>query len=120
VVLTNTAPNVTYTPNTVVFQPLIGYAPASTDMLFLIDQQGTQAPLNNLFQGLPDGSQVLLGSYLGTLSYFGNAGTNSPTGGNDVVLFGFQPTPEPAHVFLLCAAGFGAAAAVRRRFGKRA
>lgn len=84
----------------------LGYAPSPTDSLTII-QAGSVA--NQLFVGLPNNAQFLVGSfngtpYLATIHY-------APT---RVFLDGFTPVPEPAHGLL-----FGGLAAAAWRWRRR-
>ncbi len=54
------------------------------------------------FAGLPDGTRLILGTKPAMISYFGDTGMQSFSGGNDVVL---QIIPEPASALLLGLAG---------------
>ncbi|MFO0809977.1 MAG: autotransporter-associated beta strand repeat-containing protein [Gemmataceae bacterium] len=85
----------------------LGYAPAATDSLTIVTAgSGGNA---GTFAGLANNASFLVGSFGGTpytavIQY-------SPTA---IVLTGFQPVPEPAHV-LLIAAGVGGLYRWRRR-----
>lgn len=65
------------------------------------------------FAGLPPGGVGNLCAFTAQISDQGSSPTLATTGGNDVVLYNFQPVPEPAHALLLCAAA--AVASLRRR-----
>jgi hypothetical protein len=71
-----------------------GYSPQSTDLLTIIS-----APNGSVSGQFASGTAFSFGGYSGTIQY--NPGS--------VVLTGFTPVPEPAHVLLACgaAAGFG-------------
>jgi hypothetical protein len=88
-----------------------GFAPAQTDVLTLIDNDGADA-VSGTFFGLPQGAPVNLGTYTATISYA--AGT-----GNDVVLTNFQPVPEPGTVVAAGAAGLGLIGQLRRSIRPR-
>jgi fibronectin-binding autotransporter adhesin len=95
-----------------------GYTPSAGDRLFLIDNDPAVTVLNRFGNALDSQQRIKLGPYLAQVSYTGNYNRSNPaastlTGGNDIVLFGFQPTPEPAHVLLLCAVVTGTLAAWR-------
>lgn len=89
----------------------VGFAPLATDMFFIIDNQSSNAVVGT-FSG---GSTVVLGGYVFNVSYLGDFGTTSLEGGNDVVLYGAAPVPEPHHIFLLAATFLGIVYCVRRR-----
>ena len=57
------------------------------------------------------------GSYTANISYFGDVGTGSITGGNDVVLhnFIFTSVPEPGSWFLLGITALGTTLYVQRQ-----
>ena len=55
----------------------------------------------------------------GFISYFGDVDTMSITGGNDVVLYGFTPVPEPGAVLAVAAGALAVAGGLRRRLWHR-
>jgi fibronectin-binding autotransporter adhesin len=82
--------------------------------IFIIDDQSSAA-VSGTFENLPNGALVNLGGFTAYISYFGDTGTNSITGGNDVVLYNFQAVPEPSSLLLLGGATVGFATWLRRR-----
>ena len=84
------------------------YDPASGDVLVILDNDGTD-PVIGTFAGLAGGSTFVVGGYQATISYFGGTG-------NDVVLSGFTPIPEPPAVAgLLLVAAAATVIRLRRR-----
>ncbi|MCC7193201.1 MAG: autotransporter-associated beta strand repeat-containing protein [Phycisphaeraceae bacterium] len=84
----------------------IGVVPDSS-LLFILINDNTDA-ISGTFNGLADGATVSIGGlFSGTakISYFGDSGSNSITGGNDVVLYNFQNVPEPTSLALLALSG---------------
>jgi len=72
-----------------------GFDPTTANTpLFIVDNRSSTLT-GTTFTGLPDGAVVNLGAYTARISYFGNVATGAVTGGNDVVLYSFQPVPEP-------------------------
>lgn len=63
----------------------LGYTPAPTDRLFLIDNQTPNAPVQT-FNGLPDGAPFPLGGRTAYIHYTGDVATGALAGGNDVVV----------------------------------
>ena len=80
-----------------------GYTPAFTDKLFLITNAGDDA-ISGEFANMPHLSQITIGGYLATISYFGNSTTGTVDLGNDLVVYNFTPVPEPGAVLALAAA----------------
>lgn len=85
----------------------LGYTPAANALFFLVDNQGSSA-ISGVFEKLNDVatdlSQGALFSVSGTdfyISYTGDLGSNSFTGGNDLVI---QAIPEPSTWMLLTGA----------------
>ena len=98
------------------FSPTLSYTPSSSDMLFILDNQNTSGGLSGTFNGLANGATYTFGD--GTtaqISYVGDLGTLSISGGNDVVLYNFVPVPEPGAVLGIAALGFGGLVLRRRR-----
>jgi fibronectin-binding autotransporter adhesin len=87
-----------------------GFTPTPADRLFIIDNQSGGAVTGTFGNAVDGQGRINLGAYFAKVSYVGDFAAMTLIGGNDVVLYAFQPTPEPAHALLLCAA---AAAAVR-------
>jgi hypothetical protein len=94
----------------------LGYVPQGTDVLFLVNNQSA-SPISGVFAGLPEGALVSFtynaANYSAILSYKGDFGTNSVTGGNDIVLSAFN-APEPGSLALLGLLALPAAAILRR------
>jgi fibronectin-binding autotransporter adhesin len=84
-----------------------GYTPAVTDKLFLITNSGDDA-ISGEFANKPHLSQITIGGYLATISYFGNSTNGTVDLGNDVVVYNFTPVPEPGAILaVVAAAGLG-------------
>jgi autotransporter-associated beta strand protein len=98
------------------------FTPAPTDAFAILDNQ-TAGGIVGTFNGIGQDQTVNVtfpdNSFAGTfrVSYTGNVsgGTVTPDGGNDVVLYGFTPVPEPGSVLGLAAAA-AAGAGLARRF----
>jgi autotransporter-associated beta strand protein len=96
----------------------VGYTPSATDRFVILDNQTGNA-ISGAFNGIAqDGTaaaQFLNNATAGTfhVTYIGDVSGNL-TGGNDVVLYGFTPVPEPAVTLLVAAAGAGLVGAARR------
>ena len=88
------------------------FAPPQNSLFFIINNDGFDA-VSGQFTGLGDGQQFTVGNRTFQISYFGDMGTSSFTGGNDVVL---KVVPEPSTGLLLMAAG-GVLGTRRRRQG---
>jgi autotransporter-associated beta strand protein len=96
----------------------LSYTPSGSDLLFLVNNQNANAVggLTGTFAGLPQGATVTFpGGTTALISYQGDIGTLSFSGGNDVVLYNFQPVPEPASVLGLAALALGGFAWRQRR-----
>jgi fibronectin-binding autotransporter adhesin len=84
------------------------YSPANNALFFLVDNQGGSAlsgvfeKLNGLTTNLADGATFSVPGQDFKISYFGDLGTNSFTGGDDLVI---QAVPEPGTWLLLAATG---------------
>ena len=99
-----------------------GFTPGGSDAFGIIDNQ-TSSAISGTFNGIAEGGTVNAvfinnapaGTFL--LTYQGNITESgiSITGGNDVVLYGFSPVPEPGAVLAIGAAGLGVLGWVRRR-----
>lgn len=81
----------------------LGYFPQNTDMIFLTDNMS--GAIGGIFNGLPDGSIITIGSFNATISYFGNFQNGTISGGDDVVIYNFA-VPEPGTIALLGLTGF--------------
>lgn len=98
------------------FQPTLGYTPNPTDKLFLINNQNATGGLTGTFNGLANGATYTFGD--GTtaqISYFGDYGAGTITGGNDLVLHSFVPVPEPGTVLGIAGLALGGLAWRGRR-----
>jgi autotransporter-associated beta strand protein len=82
-----------------------GYAPQPTDALTVVSTPG--GTVTGQFAG---GTSFAFGGYTGTVQY-------NP---DSVVLTGFTPVPEPAHVLLVCVGAAAGLARWRRRVSARA
>jgi hypothetical protein len=98
-----------------------GFTLSSSDVFGIVDNQTPNA-ITGTFSGIANGGTVPAnladGTYLGTfqVTYFGDitgAGI-SISGGNDIVLYNFQPVPEPASVLAICAGVAGMIGVARR------
>lgn len=89
----------------------LAYSPVAGTNFFLINNLGGGNITGN-FAGLAQGATFLAGGQLFQISYLGDAGTNSFTGGNDVVI---QAIPEPATLGLLGIGALALACMLRRR-----
>jgi autotransporter-associated beta strand protein len=98
----------------------LGYTPAGSDRLFLVNNQNPTGGLSGTFAGLPEGGLVTFpGGSTARISYQGDFGSMSLTGGNDVVLYNYQPVPEPGSVLAAAAVVLGVfAPAWGRRRGR--
>lgn len=83
------------------------YTPVGADRFFILTLDGA-SPILGTFAGLPEGAGLTFNGVPMFISYQGDAGTNSITGGNDVVLY----IPSPAAAAVL---GLIAPLAARRR-----
>ncbi len=99
----------------------IGFDPSSSERFTILDNQ-TPNQIDGMFAGVAQDGTVnaVFGnnSPAGTfkLSYVGNLTGNdiSLTGGNDIVLYGFTPVPEPGSVLAICVVSVGAFGLFRR------
>lgn len=87
--------------------------PSITDFYFIARSSG----VTGTFAGLPQGGTYSIPGFSATISYIGNAGIGTETGGNDIVLF--APTPEPGTVLVTSAIVIGAMGYIRRRLRNR-
>lgn len=94
-----------------------GFTPTLSDTLFILTTADDATPISGNFEGLPEGSQVIFGGLQATISYLGEVDTVSTSGGNDVVLFNFEPAPvpEPSALSLLALIGLALTKQMRRR-----
>jgi autotransporter-associated beta strand protein len=90
----------------------LGYTPSASDRLFIAVLTDPGSTITGQFS---QGTTVTIGGFSASISYTGNASTNAITGGNNIVLYGFAPVPEPAGVLGLTAAGLGLIGYTRRR-----
>jgi autotransporter-associated beta strand protein len=77
----------------------LNYTPAPTDKLFIVNNLNATGGLTGQFNTLANGATVTFAN--GTkavINYTGDVATGSLTGGNDVVLSGFVPVPEPVGI----------------------
>jgi len=85
----------------------LGFTPAINNMFFLVDNQGSSAisgvfeQLNGVTTTLTQGSQFNVGGSFFEISYIGDLGTNSFTGGNDLVILTVVPEPSTIAVLAL-------------------
>jgi fibronectin-binding autotransporter adhesin len=88
-----------------------GSTPTNGSLFFLIDNDGPSA-ISGVFSNAPiNGNTYTFGSQQYAVSYFGDYGTTSFTGGNDVVL---MAVPEPGAALI---GGLGVLFLLRRRRG---
>ena len=73
------------------------YAPANGTLFFILANDGTDAITGTFSNASVNGGTYTFGSQQFQISYAGNTGTSSFTGGNDIVL---QAVPEPASLLL--------------------
>jgi autotransporter-associated beta strand protein len=107
--------NVTGPTSTVTLAGLLsvttGSTPTNGSLFFLIDNDGPSA-ISGTFSNAPiNGNTYTFGSQQYAVSYFGDYGTTSFTGGNDVVL---MAVPEPGAALI---GGLGVLFLLRRRRG---
>jgi autotransporter-associated beta strand protein len=83
----------------------MGYTPADSALFFIIANDGLPTDaITGTFSNAPvDGGIYKLGGQDFKISYFGDSGTNSFIGGNDVVLMAI---PEPSATLLVGGLGF--------------
>lgn len=92
---------------------LLSFVPSSTDVYFLVLNDGADA-INGTLYGLNQGDTFNSGGYTWQVSYVGNSATNSFTGGNDLAVM--VVIPEPGTLGLLgLASAFLLGSARRRR-----
>ena len=89
----------------------LGYTPVENTLFFILANDDVDA-VTGTFAGLANESWFNVGSQLFRISYFGDSGSSSFTGGNDVVL---MAVPEPRAALL---GGLGLLALLRRRRSK--
>src|SRR5262249_3674358 len=94
--------------------PTLGYTPATTDKLFIIDNQNATGGLTGTFNNLADGTMFTIGSTSAWIYYTGDFGSGSLTGGNDVVISFAAAVPEPASVLGVCFLALAAVEGWRR------
>jgi autotransporter-associated beta strand protein len=95
-----------------------GFVPSNTDVFGILDNQTGNAITGTFASGGVVNAVLLDGTVIGTfqISYAGDitGGGISITGGNDIVLHGFAPVPEPGAVLALCAGAVGIVGVARR------
>jgi hypothetical protein len=87
-----------------------GYAPALGTLFFLIINDGGD-PISGTFNGLAQGGTLSFGGRTFQVSYTGDGGSQSFTGGNDVALL---VVPEPS-TWTMLLGGFSLLLALQRR-----
>lgn len=91
------------------------YGPDPTDKFWIVNNTGSGA-INGTFNGLAEGASVswIVNSavFTGFITYQGDFGTNSLTGGNDILIH--SAVPEPG-TFLVIGAGLAALARKRKK-----
>jgi hypothetical protein len=98
------------------FAPSIsGTSLVPADRLFVINNTGA-GTTTGAFNGIIQDGTITIGDYTAQVSYTGDAGTSSLTGGNDVVLYNFvsTPVPEPTTLLGLSALGLASLGGLRR------
>ena len=86
----------------------LSYSPVENSLYFILANDDTDA-ITGTFDGLANESWFAVGAQLFRISYFGDSGADSFTGGNDIVL---MSVPEPTVALL---SGLGMLALLRRR-----
>ena len=94
--------------------PIGGGTPTTTSTYVLVDQQGSQLPVDP-FSNAAEGSTVTVNGQAFVITYTYDAEGNQLTGGNDVALMPVA-TPEPGTLSLLGVASLGL---LRRRRARR-
>ena len=90
--------------NDATFSISLGYAPADTDFFTVI----TGGPISGIFNGLPNGTTIILGT-------FGGGTYKADIMYTSNLVFLTNVVPEPGCLLLICAGLGGAIGAVRNR-----
>jgi fibronectin-binding autotransporter adhesin len=102
--------------STAAFAATLGYTPQNSDKIFVVNNQNAAGGLTGTFTNVGQGQQYTFADGTkATVSYTGDFATSAITGGNDLVLYNFQPVPEPATVLGIAALALGGGMAWRRR-----
>ena len=88
------------------------FTPTSGNQFFIIDNQNPLGGLSNTFT---NGSTVTLSDFTFAISYAGDYGSLSTSGGNDVVLYNATPVPEPVGLLGIVGGAFW----LRQRWKRR-
>jgi hypothetical protein len=94
--VTNVAGTVTLTGTVNLTLSLVNsFAPSFSDKFFILNRADAVA-YSAFFSGAGEGATVNLGGgYSGLITYVGDSGTNSLTGGNDILIYNVTAVPEP-------------------------
>ena len=89
----------------------LGFTPVQFDNFFIVRNDGADA-ITGLINGYAQGSSFSLGGFEWLISYTGDFGGNTFTGGNDLVI---QAVPEPSAAFMLLFGALSVGLLVRNR-----